>query len=155
MKIIILLTAWCFLLGSVFADEAPPKDWRSMNPEQLRAHVANLKTFSEAEKLLGKAPHPNDRGRSYQVSYKVTEKLRLSITCNDENSLSTRKLLGAVQSILLIEEDVTGHRVIWKIIADPYDRDGKFRSDQIDVPPTNKTQGQNKPVEATAISRQI
>jgi hypothetical protein len=64
MKTITLLTAGCFLLGSAFADEAAPQDWRAMNPEQLRAHVANLKKFSEVEKLLGKASHPNQMGES-------------------------------------------------------------------------------------------
>lgn len=118
-----------------------------MNPEQLHSHVANLKTFSEVEKLLGKASHPNQMGHLSMYFYKVTEKLRLSITCDDENILDTKNQLRAVRSIYLFERDANGHRVIWKIFAAPNDRDEKFRSDQIDAPPTNKTQAESGPRE--------
>lgn len=141
MKTITILTAWCFLLGSAFADEAAPQDWRLMNPDQLRAHVANLKTFTEVEKLLGKASRPSQMGQSSMYIYKVTDKLSLSITCDDENILD-KKQLRAVRSIYLFERDANEHRAIWKIFTDPNDRDGKFRSDRIDIPPTNKTQAE-------------
>jgi hypothetical protein len=116
-----------------------------MNTEQLRTHVANLKTFSEVEKLLGMASRPNNMGHLSMYTYKVTDKLRLSITCDDENILDTKKQLRAVRSIHLFERDAGNHRIIWSIFTEPSDRDGKFRSDKIDIPTTN-----NPPAEQAA-----
>lgn len=133
MKTIALLTVWGFLLGSVFADEAAPQNWRSMKPDQLRKHVANLKTFSEVEKLLGKASRPSQIGQVSMYHYKVTDKLTLSITCDDENILDKKSQLRAVRSIYLFERDAKEHRVVWKIFTGPNDSDRKFRSDQVDI----------------------
>ena len=142
MKTISLVAIWCLLFGSALAGEAPPRDWRSLNPAQLREHVAKLNTLNDVVELLGKPPRPFHPGNVTGFQYKITDNLTLVIFCDNENFLGEKDQFRAVRSIYLFEKSAKEQRAIWKIFKGRSANDGMFRSDEIDIPAIKNTQAE-------------